>query len=344
MIELRTLGALELKDSHGQPILAILQQPKRLGLLAYLGVASPRRFHRRDTLLAMFWPELDAEHARAALRRALYFLRRALGEGVVVGRGDEEVGIADGSLWTDTGAFRQALDQGRQAEALELYQGDLLQGFFISGAPEFERWLDAERTHLHRRASEAALALLGEQQAAGELRAAAHWARRAFTLSPDDEAALRRLLDLLDRTGDRAGALRTYDDFARRLAQDYELEPAAETRSLIEAIRARPAVTSPPPALQPIEVSPHVIAVFPFSVRGGSEFAYLGEGMVDLLSTKPDGAGHYRTVDPRAAQMSGSSRRKSIASENRKRSNANMPATPSASGLTPHRACSGVRR
>ena len=42
------------------------------------------------------------------------------------------------------------------------------------------------------------------------------------------------------------------------------------------------------------------IAVFPFSVRGSDEFSYLREGMVDLLSTKLDGAGDLRTVDARA--------------------------------------------
>ncbi|MEE8146073.1 MAG: winged helix-turn-helix domain-containing protein, partial [Longimicrobiales bacterium] len=42
------------------------------------------------------------------------------------------------------------------------------------------------------------------------------------------------------------------------------------------------------------------LAVFPFSVRGGEEFAYLGEGMVDLLSSNLDGAAELRSIDPRA--------------------------------------------
>jgi len=42
------------------------------------------------------------------------------------------------------------------------------------------------------------------------------------------------------------------------------------------------------------------IAILPFSVRGASELDYLGEGMVNLLSTKLDGAGELRSVDPRA--------------------------------------------
>src|SRR5215217_7103766 len=85
MIELRTLGVLDLRGGDGQEFRAVLQQPKRLALLFYLAVASrTRRFHRRDALLALFWPELDTDHARAALRRSLYFLRRSLGAEVIV--------------------------------------------------------------------------------------------------------------------------------------------------------------------------------------------------------------------------------------------------------------------
>ena len=42
------------------------------------------------------------------------------------------------------------------------------------------------------------------------------------------------------------------------------------------------------------------LAVLPFTVRGSGEFSYLGEGMVNLLSTGLDGAGSWRSVDPRA--------------------------------------------
>ena len=47
-------------------------------------------------------------------------------------------------------------------------------------------------------------------------------------------------------------------------------------------------------------VSSRVIAVLPFSYQGSQEYAYLGEGVADLLSTKLDGAGELRSVDPRA--------------------------------------------
>lgn len=42
------------------------------------------------------------------------------------------------------------------------------------------------------------------------------------------------------------------------------------------------------------------LAVLPFTFQGNTDYAYLGEGLVDLLSTKLDGAGELRAVDPRA--------------------------------------------
>ena len=42
------------------------------------------------------------------------------------------------------------------------------------------------------------------------------------------------------------------------------------------------------------------VAVLPFEVRGSPEFAYLGEGLMDLVSAKLDGAGNLKAADPRA--------------------------------------------
>ncbi|MBA3892769.1 MAG: hypothetical protein H0X69_03600 [Gemmatimonadales bacterium] len=42
MIELHTLGVLDLRATDGGEVLAVLQQPKRLGLLAYLAAEAQR--------------------------------------------------------------------------------------------------------------------------------------------------------------------------------------------------------------------------------------------------------------------------------------------------------------
>jgi DNA-binding SARP family transcriptional activator len=295
VIRLHTLGVLDLRDANGREIGAVLRQPKRLALLAYLCVSSPRRFHRRDSLLALFWPDLDQEHARAALRRALYFLRGELGPDVIAGRGDEELAVPDAELWCDAAALELALAAGDAATALALYHGPLLDGLYVAGAAsEFQDWLDRERLRLAERAGAAARSLAEAAEREGRLGDAAEWARHGLALGPDDEAALRRYVALLEQGGDPSAALRAYDDFARRLAKDLDLEPSDETRALAEAVRAR---ARPAPHPSP---SSATIAVLPFAVRGDPRFAYLGEGMVDLLATKLDGAGEIRTVDPRA--------------------------------------------
>ena len=306
MIHLHTLGVVDLRGPDGEELRGVLQQPKRLGLLAYLAVAWPHRFHRRDSLLALFWPELDQEHARAALRRALYFLRSELGSEVLAGRGDEEIGVAEQELWCDAAAMEKALDAGEPEKGLELYRGVLLDGLYVTGAaPEFEDWLDRERRRLQTRAAKAARSVAQRAEAEGRVLDAAGFARRALELNPDDEADLQRLVSLLDRSGDRSGAIRAYELFARRMAQEYELDPSSETRALLDGIRARaePAARSRAatgPAAPDHGALPGTIAVLPFAVRGDARYAYLGEGMVDLLGTKLDGAGDVRIVDPHA--------------------------------------------
>jgi DNA-binding SARP family transcriptional activator/tRNA A-37 threonylcarbamoyl transferase component Bud32/TolB-like protein len=189
--------------------------------------------------LGLFWAEVDQERARKALRQSLYQLRQAFGDGVIVGRGDDEVGLSPDLFWSDVAEFEAALAREEREEALDLYLGDFLPGLFVSDAPEFENWLDLRRTQLRDAAASAAWALaekgLSERNPAG----AAYWGRRAVTLAPLDERLLRRLIKLLDRVGDRAGAVREYELFARRLNEALELEPSPETRALVEDVRAR---------------------------------------------------------------------------------------------------------
>src|SRR5437667_11855467 len=198
MIELSMLGRLSLTGADGREVRGLLGQPRRLALLAYLAAASPQGFPRRDTLLALFWPELDQEHARAALRQALHVVRDALGADAVASRGDEEIGLDFAQVSCDVAAFERALRIGQLEEALDLYRGHLLEGFFISDAPEFEHWLETERARLQEAASNAARTLVEQCEAGDDLTAAAQWARRAARLAPLDETLLRRLIGLLD--------------------------------------------------------------------------------------------------------------------------------------------------
>jgi DNA-binding SARP family transcriptional activator len=245
MIRLQTLGTLDLRDAEGTEFRAVLAQPRRLALLVYLAAARPHGFHRRDTVLSLFWPERNTERARAALNRALYFLRHELGDAVVLSRGDDEIGIDPRHIWCDAAAFEDATAGRRDRDAVELYRGDLLPGFFLSEAPGFEAWLESRRTQLRETASAAAWSLAGREEAAGNFGLATDWARRGVELAPFHEDAFRRLLALLQRTGDRAGAVHAYDTYAAELARELDVAPAPETRALMEAIRTRAPGDSP---------------------------------------------------------------------------------------------------
>src|SRR2546427_2625349 len=245
VIELRLFGGLDLRRSAGRELASILTQPKRFALLAFLAAATPYRLHRRDTVLGLFWPELDQEHARAALRQALHGLRQGLGADVLTSRGDEEVGVDEQRLSCDVRTFHQALEARDWSQALELYRGGLLEGFFLSDAPEFERWLEDERARLRNHACQAAWTLAQRSKADGDFARTAQLARRAAALVPDDEETLRRLVALLDDLGDRVGAVQVYEEFARRVAGAYQVEPAAETKALIALVRSREAASAP---------------------------------------------------------------------------------------------------
>ncbi len=239
MIELRTLGTLDLRTSDGSDLRPLLKGPKRVALLAYLAIAAPTGFHRRDTLLAMFWPECSDQQARSSLRNTLHVLRRFLGPNVLVNRGDDEVGIAEGALRCDAVSFRDACTNAHLERAIDLYRGELLPGFFVTGAAGFEEWLSRERDALHRAAFEAAWALAEAEEQAGNATAAALHARHAAGLCSLDEEAVRRLIQLLDRLGDRAGALATYEQFGERLQAELDGEPAPETQALVKEVRRR---------------------------------------------------------------------------------------------------------
>lgn len=236
MLRLLTLGGLELLDGAGDahPLLA---RPKRLGLLVLLAAGGSGRMRRRDLLLSYFWPELDDARARGALRQAVYSLRHELGDGVIVSRSDDELGIDPARLTMDVTAFEDAVSAGDTRRAASLYRGEFLDGFFATGTgARFDEWVAAERARLRHVACRTFWSL-ASQLVPDEPEAAADWVRRAVALEPDDELGVRRALRFLGTLGDRSGALHLYRDFAERLRREYDARPAPETRAIRNAMR-----------------------------------------------------------------------------------------------------------
>lgn len=263
MPSLAMLGRIRLEERDGAEVDALQRQPKRMALLAYLALPRPGAWHRRDTLLSIFWPEADAGHARTALRTALYTIRQHLGEGVLRTRGDEEVALDPSCFDTDVARLEAAVASGDWAAALAEYGGELLPGLFVPEAEGFEKWLDLERERIRGLARRAADALSQERESAGDLSGAVEAATRAVELDPDDEPGLRRLMTLLERSGAPAQAVAGYERFRARIAREYGAEPSAATRDLAEQLRGGGEAGSVPPVRGPVTVPAPVSAVVP---------------------------------------------------------------------------------
>src|SRR5436190_22913635 len=128
MVTLKLLGRLSLADSNG-PLTGQITQRRRLAFLAILG-ASPRATVTRDRLVALLWPDLDAEGARHRLSDSLYVVRRTLGDKAIVTAGDD-LRLSEEHVAVDTRAFERALDAGETALAIAQYGGPLLDGFHL---------------------------------------------------------------------------------------------------------------------------------------------------------------------------------------------------------------------
>lgn len=245
MFDLQTLGRVELRNSDGERVRGLQTRPKDLALLTYLAAAGPFGFQRRDTLLALLWPDLDAAHGRNALSQSLHRLRASLASGVLVTEGRAHVGLSAQHLSCDAVTFERDLESGSLLRALRSYAGDFLAGFHASGvAPEFDDWIVTERERLQRQAFNAMRLLAEVEEESENYGAAIEWLQRAAEVRPFDETLCRRMIAALARAGNRSGALAIYARFARQLADEYGCSPSVETRACAAALRSMQAATS----------------------------------------------------------------------------------------------------
>ena len=234
MVGLRVLGGFALDERSGGPAPAL---PKRRAqaALAVLAVCGDLGC-TRERLLALLWPESDEASARHGLRDALHAIRRALGPEAVPSSGSH-LRLDSSVVRSDAGSFTEALGSGRLADAVGVYGGPLLDGFHVDDAPEFERWLDGERTRLAREYGEALKQLATAAERAEAWGEAADWWARGVEHDPVNSYLVLQQARVLATIGDRANAIQVVEGHARRLREEFDLEPDREILATIERIR-----------------------------------------------------------------------------------------------------------
>src|SRR6266568_7116982 len=166
-LQLSLLGTPVVK--HGERTLTFSTR-KALALLAYLAVEGG--MHPRKTLSEVFWPELDAEHGRTALRATLFELRKLLERSHCPGE-QAHLLVEHDTLALDQGnppfldlllveaACKQAADtftdeahstlQVQLEQAVQLVRGPFLAGFTLRDSQFFDDWTRQERESWHLR-------------------------------------------------------------------------------------------------------------------------------------------------------------------------------------------------
>ena len=256
---------------HGETTLTFSTR-KALALLVYLAVEGG--LHTRKALSEAFWPELDAEHGRAALRATLHQLRKLFersheaSERVHLRIEGDLLGIAqDDSLLVDLRLVEAAsklagrgvaspVGQAREELLVELEQatrlvrGPFLASFTLRDSQFFDDWSTQHREYWHLRVHQVFDALSRLYEQGGDVERAIETVTRWLRFDSLNEEGYRRLMRLRFSQGDRIGALRAYSRCRTVLAEALQVEPEPETVALAKRIRhtapLRPAQVWPP--------------------------------------------------------------------------------------------------
>ncbi len=293
MLRLITFGGLGLQSTAAEPAPRVRQL--RLAVLACIAAAGEGGISR-ERLATVLWPESDEGRARQSLRQALYELRHELGADVVVSA--TALSLDPRAISSDVGDFRAALAANDRARAVALVRGPFLDGFYLSGAAEFERWVEEERARLQAATVQALLALAGAAQEAGDRDAAVEWWRRLTVMDPVSGRFALGFLKALAARGDRADALafaRGHESIVRR---ELEADPDPGVRALEAELRAMPS-----PAVVRATAASTAVVPAPSRQEPGSSTAIGPQQGTNPADLQPD-------VDPVAVDGARSSRRR----------------------------------
>lgn len=274
------LGGLRIEGS--QTTITRFNSQKTAALLAYLAYHR-RHVQAREILIDLFWPEGTPEAGRHSLSVALSTLRNQLeppgfSAGSVILADRYSVGLNPAAVTTDVAEFEAAIKATaaqtlstvertqRLSQALDLYQGRLLPGYY-------EDWISGEQERLQGLFFDATSQLLTHLEAIGDITTALAYARKAVSIDPLREEVHQSLMRLLVAAGQPGAALRQFKELERLLEEEIGEEPSAPLRALARQIEKEaglslPVFTSPmrsTPSARPLAL-PSVLGQSPLPV------------------------------------------------------------------------------
>lgn len=241
-------GKLDIHCEEG-PLLD-LETRKVEEFLCYLLINRERTISR-EVIAELLWGEINPEQSKNYLRKSLWQLQSSLdscgqpGQGRFILADSDWVQINHGvNFWLDVAVFEDAFSavQGKagrellddQAEnlkqAIELYRGDLLEGWY-------QDWCLYERERLQNIYIALLDKMMDFHDAHSEPELALVYGNLILRYDRARERTHRRMMRLYYNVGDRTAGLRQYAKCVAALRDELDVEPAKRTRQLYELIR-----------------------------------------------------------------------------------------------------------
>lgn len=219
-------------------------------LLALLAVDG--KPHSREVLTALLFPEQDERRAKANFRQTLSLLRGTIGGGFIQSDGNIVQIVPNTHLWVDVIRFRRHLqafhvdntelpcdasELESLSDAVDLYQGEFLEGLIIGNSLGFEEWLSAEREELRKGCAAALRRLIEHDEAAAEYEEAIGLSIRLLELDSMDESVHRNLMSLYMKAGRYRETVKQYDRCRTVMFEELGREPCLETEQVYREAR-----------------------------------------------------------------------------------------------------------
>jgi DNA-binding SARP family transcriptional activator len=211
----------------------------------------PDRPHRRERLIDLFWPELDAERGRRAMNSAVWRLRKLLASSpeYVERHSLRTMGpetILERMEWLDVDTWAllktaQTTLNGPEANLVPSKIKEVLavlyryEGPFLDG--EEADWILEERERLHSIFIQTAMIIVRHLGLRSYYHEAIHLARHALRFDPYREELVRHHLTLLALDERRIDAIRYYDHWISLIRKELSISPLPATRAIIEEIK-----------------------------------------------------------------------------------------------------------
>lgn len=269
-------------------------------------------------LIGQLWPGTESEKVYTSLRRRISDLRRILEPRLKQGRQSYYVlqhayrysFNVEAQCWIDVEEFARLEREGQHQEhraawplaitaynkALQLYRGE----YFAED--RYEDWAKTNRDYWRDRCLYVITRLAECYSRLGHYQEAIGACRQALQVAPHYEEGQRRLMLYYYLWGERTQALKTYEDYRQKLAEELGLSPSLQMEELRRQIM-QGTVLAPPRPPPPDDPIPHLLSLahLPFVGRETERAqlqkhlreAQAGQGRLVLLRGEP-GVGKTR--------------------------------------------------